>query len=199
MHEPPVIRAFIAINLSAEIRLGLERVTSQLKQRLVGVPIRWIAANNIHLTLKFLGNVSWANQRLLEEILQAEISAHEAFELSVGGLGAFPTLHLPRVIWVKVTSTPGLIAIQRRIEAETTRLGYNREERLFSPHLTLGRVSRIASPQDLQLISEVIKTSDVGFLGALSVNAVSLYRSELKPGGAVYTELFKALLAPAAV
>jgi len=82
-----------------------------------------------------------------------------------------------------------LMDLQRAIESETTRLGYSRDRREFSPHLTLGRISRNANSVDLRQIGEVLRTYEVGFLGATRVKEVHLFRSDLQPGGAVYTSL----------
>jgi len=189
-----VIRAFIAIDLSTEIIQRLEEVAGQLKQRLAGVQIRWVPVENIHLTLKFLGDVSMTNLEVLKKILLAEASNHSPFEMSVGELGAFPSLRRPRVIWVGVSAPSELNALQHGIEAETARLGYQRENRGFSPHLTLGRVSRNAPSQEARQIGDVLDKFKVGFLGATRVREVYLYRSDLRPGGAVYTRLMTAAL-----
>lgn len=191
-----VLRAFIAIEMSPEIRRRLDQVSEELKQRLKDIPVRWVPVENIHLTLKFLGDVSVANLEVLKKILQSEIAGHHPFEMSVGELGAFPSNRRPRVIWVKVEAPAELEAVQRGIETESTRLGYAREERAFSPHLTLGRVSRNASSRDVRRISEVLESYKVGFLGAARVQAVHLFRSDLQPGGAVYTCLFTVPLSP---
>lgn len=189
-----VIRAFIAIDLSPEIYNNLVQVIEQLKERLPSAPIRWVPVKNIHLTIKFLGDVSVSNLELLTKILRSEASQHSPFEFSVGDLGAYPSIHRPRVIWVGVESPQELVTLQRGVETETTRLGYAREKREFSPHLTLGRVSRNATSEDVRRISEVLKNCKVGYLGAARVQDVNLYRSDLKPGGAVYTQLFSASL-----
>jgi len=189
-----VIRAFIAIDLSAEIIQRLEEVAGQLKQRLAGMQIRWVPVENIHLTLKFLGDVSMTNLEVLKKILLSESSNHPTFEMSVGELGAFPSLRRPRVIWVGVTAPSELNALQHGIETETARLGYQHENRDFSPHLTLGRISRNASSQEAHQIGQVLDSFKVGFLGATRVREVYLYRSDLRPGGAVYTRLMTALL-----
>jgi 2'-5' RNA ligase len=185
-----VIRAFIAIDLSPEIYQRLEEVVVQLKQQLNRIPIRWVAVENIHLTLKFLGDVSLASLEMLKKNLETEIGSHSLFEISVGELGSFPSTRRPRVIWVGVEAPPDLEAIQRGIETETARLGYAREGRLFSPHLTLGRVSRNATPDEIRRISEVLIKYKVGFLGATRIQSVHLYRSDLRPGGAVYSRIF---------
>jgi 2'-5' RNA ligase len=189
-----VIRAFIAIDLSAEIGQRLHEVIQNYKNQLKDIPIRWVPASNIHLTLKFLGDVSLSNLDILTDMIQTEVSSHHQFEISVGGSGAFPNLRQPRIIWIGVEAPPELTAIQNGIEATTSRLGYAREERAFSPHLTLGRVSRNASTQDVKAITKVLETSRVGFLGATCVEKVFLYRSDLKPTGAEYTQIFSSSL-----
>ncbi len=189
-----VIRAFIAISLTPEIYQNLERVLEDLRVRLPDAAVRWVPARNIHLTLKFLGDVSVANLELLTKLLQSEVGRYAPFEVSVGDIGAFPSIRRPRVVWVGVKAPADLQALQHGIESETTRLGYTHEEREFSPHLTLGRVSRNATSQDVQRISEVIGSVKVGFLGAARVQAVNLYRSDLNPHGSVYTQIFSAPL-----
>jgi 2'-5' RNA ligase len=187
-----VIRAFIAISLSPEIRRSLDEVSNKLKERLPDVPVRWVPADNIHLTIKFLGDVSVSNIEMLQKILGTEACQHTPFEFSVGNLGAYPSISRPRVIWVGVEAPDELHALQRGIEAETARLGYAREKRAYSPHLTLGRVSRNADASDTRCIRKVLKNCTIGFLGAARVQEVHLYRSELQPGGAVYSQIFSA-------
>jgi 2'-5' RNA ligase len=115
-------------------------------------------------------------------------------EISIGRLGAFPKARHPRVVWVGVEAPPELTALQRGIEAGTTKVGYPKDKRPFFPHLTLGRVSRNASPVEVRKIGDIIRSSTVGFLGAATVHEVHFYKSDLMPSGAVYTKLFTAPL-----
>jgi 2'-5' RNA ligase len=190
-----VIRSFIAISLSPEIYHNLEGALSELKRLSPGVAVRWAPVKNIHLTLKFLGDVSVTNVDILTKMLQAEVARHPSFEISVGELGAFPSTRRPRVVWAGVQAPAELLSLQRGVDLETARLGYPSEDRPFSPHLTLGRVSRNARPAEIHQLSETLERSKVGFLGAVRVQAVHLYRSDLQPNGAVYTRLFTAPLA----
>jgi 2'-5' RNA ligase len=192
--EMSVIRAFIAIDLSPEIYRRLDEVLENYRKQLNHVPVRWVPAVNIHLTLKFLGDVSLANLSILTDMIKSEVITHHQFEISVGGSGAFPNNRQPRVIWIGVEAPQELVAVQVGIESATARLGYAQEERAFSAHLTLGRVSRNASSQDVKAISQCLDKTRVGFLGATCVEKVHLYRSDLKPNGAVYTQLFSAAL-----
>ena len=189
-----VIRAFIAIKLSPEIHQRLKDVNALLRQRLQGALVRWVPVDNIHLTLKFLGDVSTANLEMLAKILQAEAHQHQPFEISVGELGAFPSAHKPHVIWLGVQAPAELNTLQKGIEEEMARLGYKPEDRPFSPHLSLGRVSRNAEAQDFARIEAVLNVTKVGFLGAMHVEAVHLFKSDLQPNGAIYTGLLEALL-----
>jgi len=189
-----VIRAFIAIELSADIRRSLDQLSSQLRQSLKGAPVRWVPADNIHLTLKFLGNVSLTNLDILKEVIQNEVTRHPAFEFSVGELGAFPSVRRPRVIVVRVQAPAELGQIQRGLEEGSRRLGYDPEERPFSPHLTLGRVSRNASNSEVGQLGQALESTRIGFLGAMQVTSVHLFRSDLQPSGAIYTSLLSAQL-----
>ena len=156
------------------------------------MPVRWLPVDSFHLTLKFLGDVSLSNLNMLKEILQAEALAHKPMEISIGGLGAFPKMRRPRVIWIGVEAPPELQALQRGLDAQTARVGYTPDERAFSPHLTLGRVSRNATPQDVNHLGDVLAAQKIGFLGVARARKVHLFRSDLQPGGAVYSCLYSA-------
>jgi 2'-5' RNA ligase len=187
-----VIRAFIAVDLPAEIQECLDHVVGTLKQDMGRVPIRWVAPQNIHLTLKFLGDVSLNNLEVLRELLRVEAAAQKPIVISIGGVGAYPKIRSPRVIWVGVEAPPELDILQRGIDSHATRIGYAPDRRPFSPHLTLGRVSRNASPLEVRKIGDALTHQNVGFLGVARIRAVHLYRSDLRPDGAVYTRLFTA-------
>lgn len=185
-----VVRAFVAIALPQDLLDRLGQVSAELQDRLAGLPMRWTTPGNLHLTLKFLGEVSEANLPIFEAILQTEGAQIPPFEIRIGGFGVFPNPSRPRVLWVGVEAPQALAVLQRRIEAEASRLGYPPEERPFSPHLTLGRVARAAQPGDVRRIGEALWMFEPGFLGAAQVEDVRLYRSDLRPGGPVYTCLY---------
>jgi RNA 2',3'-cyclic 3'-phosphodiesterase len=189
-----VIRAFIAVDLSPEVERSLEQVLGQLQQSLRGGAVRWVPSKNIHLTLKFLGDVSVKNLDLLKDILSSEAVKYSPFEISAAELGAFPSIQRARVIWVGVKAPPTLAQLQHEIDVETAHLGYPPDERKFSPHLTLGRVARNASPEDSRRIGEALSGTRIGSLGTARIEAVHLYRSDLNPQGSVYTRLYSALL-----
>ncbi len=188
------IRAFIAIDFPDSIHMKLDEVIQMLRVKNAGT-VRWVPAQNIHLTLKFLGDISPANLEMLCKILAAEASHHDPFSVQVGGIGAFPSVRRPRVVWVGVQSDAALDALQHGVESEIRRLGYAPEERPFSPHLTLGRVGHNASPDQVRLLSNMLVEMNVGNLGTVAVNKVTVFRSDLNPDGAVYTPLFSSSLA----
>ncbi len=191
-----VVRAFIAIDLSNEVIDHLAWVISDLQKQMPSGVIKWSPPKNIHLTLKFLGDVSVHNLDLLKDALRVEVTGRDVFDMSVGGMGVFPKITQPRVIWVGIEAPDDLASLQRAIENDMRRLGYAREKSSFTPHLTLGRVARNANPQELRQVIQVLQDYKVGFLGVSRATAVHLYRSDLNPGGAVYTALFTVPLRP---
>lgn len=193
-----VFRAFIAIDLSPDLIARIDETTAYLKEQMGDLPVRWISAENVHLTMKFLGDVSVTNVDRLAEIIRRVAGAHECFEMSVGSLGVFPNQRRPRVIWLGVEAPQVLHTIQRSLDQETNRLGYETKDQHFSPHLTIARVSRGADYREIKEISEFLEAESVGFLGATRVANINLFRSDLKPTGAEYTKVYTArLLDPA--
>lgn len=187
-----VIRAFIALDFSQGIYKKLSDISSLLQERLLGMPIRWVKTDNIHLTIKFLGDVPTSNLEFLGNILQTETKKIPPFEIEIGELGAYPNVNRPRVIWIGAKIPQELLEFYQCIEHEITQLGYSPEKRNFSPHLTLGRVSRKAGSNEAAKIGQVISDYKVGLLGIDRIENVHLYRSDLKPTGAVYTRLYSA-------
>jgi 2'-5' RNA ligase len=185
----PVIRAFIAIQIPAVVHEQLDHISKDLQSQTKNRAIHWVAVQNIHLTLKFLGDISSNNLEHLTKILKGEAEKHSPFEIRVEGIGAFPSIRRPRVIWVGIDVPPQLKALQKGVEAEALRLGYLPEERGFSPHLTLARVSPNASPDEIGKISELVANYKVGHLGTFRVDSIVFFKSDLRPGGAVYTPL----------
>jgi len=185
-----MLRSFVAVEIPAEIQSALARSTALLQKALPKPLIRWVAPQNVHLTLKFLGDVSPANLERLAEALKTEAVAHETFDMSVGGLGAFPNPRRARVIWIGLEAPAALMALLRGVETVTARLGYTSEDRPFSPHLTIGRVGKNVSGTDFQRICTSLEGATVGALGTLRVDAVHIFKSDLQPGGSVYTHLY---------
>jgi RNA 2',3'-cyclic 3'-phosphodiesterase len=191
-----MLRSFIAVEIPAEIQKSIANSIASIKNTLPKPLIRWGAEHNVHLTLKFLGDVSPANLERLAETLKVEASTHEMFKMSIGGLGAFPDQRRARVIWIGLDAPPALGALQRGVDAAALQLGYPKEERPFSPHLTIGRVAQTASAADLQKIRRALESTKVGVLGTVIVNAIHIFKSDLQPGGSIYTHLYTLSMKP---
>jgi 2'-5' RNA ligase len=189
-----LLRAFIAVEIPPALQIAIDEQTSGLRKHADASLVRWVKPGNVHLTLKFLGDVSSANLPFVTQMLAAEAGQYDPFEMRIGTLGSFPNTRRPRVIWIGIEAPPALAALQHSIEAAARRLGYESEERGFSPHLTIGRVRQHLSAAQLQRIQLALDAARVGMLGAVEVRAVHLIRSDLQPGGSVYTTLFSAPL-----
>jgi len=189
------IRAFIAIELPDAILAEVGNIEARLKPQMPPDAIRWVKADSIHLTLKFLGQVPSDQISLIMSSLRTAVVAHAPFTLEVKGAGCFPNIHRPRVVWVGVQENDHrLHALQRAVENAIAPLGYPTEIRDFTPHLTLGRLARDVRQSDQKKIGEVVEAAGVGSLGKWEVKQVALIKSDLKPTGAEYTVLTQAPL-----
>ncbi|HSD82857.1 MAG TPA: RNA 2',3'-cyclic phosphodiesterase [Anaerolineae bacterium] len=189
------IRAFIAIELPDAVLAEVGNIEARLKPQMPPEAIRWVKADSIHLTLKFLGQVPSDQLSLIMLSLRTAVAAHAPFTLEVKGAGCFPNIHRPRVVWVGVQENGhGLHALQRAVENAIAPLGYPTEIRDFTPHLTLGRLARDVRQSDQKKIGEVVQAAGVGSLGKWEVKQVALIKSDLKPSGAEYTILAEAPL-----
>jgi len=182
-----LIRAFIAIELPPELKKELTKVETQLKINSPPV-IKWIEPGSIHITLKFLGETSDAILDDLILAMEESVVGVSPFKLDVRQLGAFPGVDRPQVIWVGVSGEmEKLKQLQKNLEKNTEQLGFKRESRTFSPHLTLGRVRDGARPDDIQRISKLLNETVFTALHNISVNQINLMKSVLTPTGAIHT------------
>jgi len=188
-----LLRTFIAVDIPPGIQKNIQQSVDKLR-RSIGNSVRWVPTNNIHLTLKFLGDVSQENVDILSQALSTEADSCSSFDLSVSGLGSFPNSKRARVLFIRIQAPAELEALQRGIETATTRLGYESDPHPFSPHLTIGRVRDRVSASDQQKICKTLEETKIDLLGTARVDSVQLYKSELKPSGSVYTRLFSAPL-----
>ncbi len=185
-----MLRSFIAIEIPAEIQNAIAESTASLRSALPKPLMRWVTTHNLHLTLKFLGDVAPANLEQLAENLKKESASHAPFSMTAQGLGAFPSTRRPRVVWIGLEAPPGLTSLQHGMEAVAAQMGYAMEERPFSPHLTIGRSGGGLSGSEMQKIRLALESTQVGTLGNVPVKAVHIFKSDLQPGGAVYTGLY---------
>jgi len=175
------IRLFVAIGIPETIKKRLRGLQEELKS--VGTDVKWTDPGGVHLTLKFLGGVEFDRTRDIVQVLEDIGKCFSPFQVGVGGTGAFPSPRRPRVLWVGIEKEKTLWDLQRSIEEDLQALGFQKEDRTFSPHLTLGR---IRNPKlNAGLTAQLQK---LGFEPeTFPADRMVLMRSELKPQGAVYT------------
>ena len=180
------IRAFIAIEMSDAVKGSLSSLQAKLRPGQHPY-VKWVQPEAIHLTLKFLGNIRRDQVSPIEEAIAKACTGVPPFQLQLGGLGAFPNLARPRVVWVAMTGDlERLATLQRGIEQALVPLGFARESRPFTPHLTLGRLRERASPEERKVIGELVKAIQSEDAAAMEARGVSLMRSTLTPQGAIY-------------
>jgi 2'-5' RNA ligase len=177
------MRTFIAIPLPAEAKALLQQI--QEKLRSFGADVRWTRVESIHLTLKFLGEVDPAVIPQIAALLRAE-RLGVSFSLALAGMGGFPNLRSPRVLWCGLRGElDRLNELHKKVERVCARVGFEPEARRFEPHLTIGRVS---GKRNLQQLLEYIKIAPE-FEYNFKASAFSIYRSVLSRSGAVYSVL----------
>ena len=179
------IRAFVAILLSEEVRARVAEEIARLRP--LASSVRWGLPHQLHLTLKFLGERAPAELELVQEGLAEATERTAPFTLGFHGLGAVPGLARPRVFWVGASAgVEESKNLHARVERALARRAVPPEDRPFSPHLTIGRAR---TPSGLSALSEALARGAQKQFGSLSVEALSLMRSDLSPAGARYTEL----------
>jgi len=184
------IRAFIAIPLPHSLLDKLSALQRQLESQVPPRSVRWVRAEGIHLTLKFLGDTPTEKLPDIKRALTAVGRHVPPCTFTVGGLGCFPNPRRPRVVWVGVQEPTGrLAALQDGIEEVMAPFGYPPEGRGFTPHLTLGRVRRGARRDEVSRVGEVVTGKTGEPLAEVSADHFALIRSVLKPTGAEYTTL----------
>jgi len=179
------MRTFVAIELAPEIKNEL----ASLVQRLAPLTrnVRWVRGDGLHLTLKFLGEISEAQAGRVEAVVEPCCRGRSPIGLSVKGTGWFPPgSKSARVLWVGLEAGPDLASLQSGIELALAKEGFPREGRDFHPHLTLGRVR---SPQGLRPVLDELEKSKDSEFGRMTVFQVTFFQSRLKPGGAEYSIL----------
>jgi 2'-5' RNA ligase len=171
--------------LTVEIREALAKVQDHLREHIPRA--RWTRPEGTHLTLKFLGEVEQVITVQVAAILDDIATRHTPFQVKLQGTGAFPRLAQPRVLWVGLERHPSLSSLQAEIEEALVPLSFEKEQRPFRGHLTLARLKGDRWPEELRQILLDTGSRCEGL--TLPVKQLYLYQSELKPGGAVYTQL----------
>ena len=182
------IRTFIALELPPAVISLFQKVQQDLKR--LKIRARWVQPENIHLTLKFLGDINAADIDKIGVAMTGAAIEFSPVTLSVSGIGVFPGIKRPRVIWLGLGGgIRSLLALQGRLEEKLAGVGFPKDKRSFKAHLTLGRIKQAANPAVIrQMISEYASLSSDEF----TCNQLILFKSDLEPSGAVHSKLKQA-------
>jgi 2'-5' RNA ligase len=178
------MRCFIAIDLSGAVKEGIREVIERLSP--TSGSVRWVPVGNLHLTVKFLGEVPEDRVAGIRTVVNDVCLRHEPFEITVRGTGAFPTMRRPNVLWVGIDRSDALERLYADADLSLSDLGIAREARTFSPHLTVGRVK---DSRDIEWTVKEFCTFRDTLFGTIEVRELLVMQSVLRPAGAVYSRV----------
>ncbi len=175
------MRTFIAIEIPEGIRKKVDGLIKSFSEK--NLPIKWVKFENLHITLKFLGEIKEEKLSDIHTVLKNIAEKHPAFELNLESLGCFPNKKNPRVLWIGVNQGKKLInQLVLNLEQELLPLGFKKEKR-FHPHLTIGRIKRFCQIDDILAQKFVC--------GLFWVDSLTLFKSTLRPEGPIYEKIIK--------
>jgi 2'-5' RNA ligase len=177
------VRLFLAVNLPHHVRAGIWEAAEPLRAN--QYPVKWVAPESLHITMKFLGEVPPHRVDDITEAMKTAAAGAKPFSLWISEFGAFPSAQRPRVVWVGCEAAPPLELLQHRVEQEMNRIGFPLEGRPFHPHITLGRVRREGKKSDFVAFPGEIEV--LQYQAESMVESVDLMQSTLTPKGATYT------------
>lgn len=184
------LRLFISVNLPRELIDKISDIQKEFSS--FSQSVKWVKPEDVHITLKFLGPTSIDKISLVAGTIKDISKNHKSFSVDVKGLGCFPTLKSPRVIWMGIVKGINFLKeIADDIDNEMLKFGFPKEEREFKPHLTIGRVKALKDRRSLT--NRIEKFSDLEF-GSIQVKYIFLIQSQLNKGGPKYTVLYKYML-----
>ena len=186
MSDEKAIRAFLAIDPPEEIFKEIIKIQERLRKAIQG-DMRWVRPEGMHLTLKFFGYVYDSDVANISHVVKNNVANMKTLMLNVRSMGAFPSVNRPRVLWLGIDGdTDALINLQAEIDAALEGYGFKKEDRPFRPHLTLARIKEY---KGLIGLAETVKKNEDYNAGSFSVSGLTLFKSDLKPTGAIYTKL----------
>jgi 2'-5' RNA ligase len=182
------MRTFIAIELPENIKTTLSRLQDKLKQ--CGADVKWVEPHNIHLTLKFLGEIEDSKLEKINQIIKDTAENKLKFEITLAGLGVFPNINHPKIIWVGIKNGDNETKlIAEELEEKLQRLNIPKEERQFSGHITIGRIKSWLNKDKLigglSTLRDDLPKEKISFIA----DKITLFKSSLKPNGPIYEVL----------
>ncbi len=175
------LRCFIAIDVPETIKKSIADMTFSLKQ--TGADVKWVAPENTHITLQFMGDTQESLIPAIKGDLDKILAHYTPFYIKITEISCFPSGKRPRVIWIEMEESQTLINLKKDIEDEMAKFGYQKEDRIFTPHITIGRIKSYKN------ISELLKRIDGAKtmrFPAFKANNITLMKSDLQPSGAKY-------------
>jgi len=177
-----LLRCFIAIEIPETIKKSIAAIIDNLKKS----DVKWVSEENIHITLQFLGETEESLIPDIKGALYKILAPYSHFYIKIADVGCFPSGKRPRVIWVGIKESQSLINLYKDISNEMVKFGYQKEERGFTPHVTIGRVKSNRNMRELLSRLDELKVTD---FPDFEVQDIKLMKSELKPSGAKYYSL----------
>jgi 2'-5' RNA ligase len=184
-------RVFCAFELPESLRSRIQSHVQKVREAVTDAAASWSRPENIHLTMKFFGNVDQAKALVISDVLARVAKEFSAVGIAVGGTGVFPRPSRPQVLWIGIDDRTGALAkLQKRLEDECAREGFPKEDRAFRPHLT---IARIRNPHNANRLAEAHLKLEFASV-EVSLSELVLFRSELSPKGSKYTPISRARL-----
>lgn len=177
------VRAFLAIDLDDDLKPKINKIIKQFKQ--IDTRIKYVELNNLHLTLKFFGEIDTEGLKLLENKIANVVSEFKPFNIKIKSCGAFPNNNHIKVIWIGIDEDSIIKELHDKLDDEFVKLGFDKDKK-FSTHLTIGRMK--SSKNKNQVKSTIEDFSDVE-IGDMAVNNITLKKSTLTPSGPIYEDL----------
>lgn len=183
------IRCFLAIQYPPDVRQRIEAYQKSIRTCFPDRSVGWISASNLHLTLKFYGELSNPQLDRLNCILEKIVNERTGFTFQATGSGVFPNPDRARILWIGSTPCPQLTNLAVYVDSFSKDLNVEPEKRLFSPHLTIGRIRDGFEKSAIQSAVKEFLNHPAGNMGIIPVEKIVLMRSELNPTGARYTPI----------
>jgi 2'-5' RNA ligase len=179
------LRTFVAVPIPINIITRICEIQRECET--LKFPIRWVRPEGIHLTLKFLGQISEVDTDRIFDAMTASFQEISSLSLCAQGMGVFPTIKRPKVIWVGIGGERDVLRyLQGKLEDNLAKIGFPKEKRAFNAHLTLGRMR---GKLDIRKLSDIIRQFSDFSTDSFFVDEIILFKSDLKPSGAVYSKL----------
>jgi RNA 2',3'-cyclic 3'-phosphodiesterase len=190
-----VMRTFIAIDITPQIRERLVVFMEQTRSSLPGA--RWVRPEGMHITLKFLGEITSDQKEQIEYALPAIKS--QPFQIAIHGLGFFPNARSPRVFWTGIEAADALSTLAAAVDEALAPLGFQKEKQAYNPHLTLARFNPETKSSTLAASAKSLLERTRPDFGTMTANEFFLYQSKLSPRGATYSKLTRFALEDASI